>query len=122
MKRCTSRAHGTTCSISAKKLVPPRLLPLAGVFRLRKTLLPLHRPAPRVPPDPPLLPDASAQNPRIFQCFPNGTLRRIPHSAVSTSWVSRPEPTATRHPIEPILGTPEKGRLGGKGRRCYRRI
>jgi len=33
-----------------QKLVPPRLLFLAGVFRLRKATLPLHRSAPR-PPD-----------------------------------------------------------------------
>jgi hypothetical protein len=54
-----------------QKFVPPRLLFLAGVLRLRKAALPLHRPPPSVPPDRQILPDASARR-RIFQCFLSG--------------------------------------------------
>jgi hypothetical protein len=77
-----------------QKFVPPRLLFLAGVLRLRKAALPLHRPPPSVPPDRQILPDASARR-RIFQCFPKGVDRGIQWSyglrvCASHSTVYRP--------------------------------
>jgi hypothetical protein len=59
-----------------QKFVPPRLLFLAGVLRLRKAALPLHRPPPSVPPDRQILPDASARR-RIFQCFLKSICRAV---------------------------------------------
>jgi hypothetical protein len=54
-----------------QKFVPPRLLFLAGVLRLRKTPLPLHRPVPRSPRTPGFYP-MPAPAARIFRCFLSG--------------------------------------------------
>ena len=49
-----------------QELVAPRLLFLAGVFRLRKTTLSPHRPASRSPRPDEILPDATGQNRYFF--------------------------------------------------------
>jgi hypothetical protein len=52
-----------------QKLVPPRLLLFAGVFRLRKAPLPLHRPAPRFPRTPRFYPKRPPKT-RLISVFP----------------------------------------------------